>query len=210
MFRNLSKFVFGLLGLVLSLSIVSMPAISAAVDYDIVYVRAPRFGDKTNSLWPEVFHPARLDPGADLMLLHPDGSGGSSGCRRAGLGNRSVRIFRWAIMLLRLFSESPTGRIERAARQLAVSRRGYLPDRPSDSQNSKADPPGVHSEHGSRQLGRVQSGGSGGAIRPARLWHLEFGAVRPGRRQGSVRQQSKRLYSSEKLYRADLAIVRDG
>ena len=44
------------------------------VDYDIIYVRAPRFGDNINSLWPEVFHPARLDPGADLMLLHPDGS----------------------------------------------------------------------------------------------------------------------------------------
>ncbi len=44
------------------------------VDFDIVYVRQPRFGDLTNTTWPEVFHPARLDPGADLMLLHPDGS----------------------------------------------------------------------------------------------------------------------------------------
>jgi hypothetical protein len=44
------------------------------VDYDIVYVRQVRFGDNTNTLWPEVFHPARLDAGADLMLLHPDGS----------------------------------------------------------------------------------------------------------------------------------------
>ncbi len=45
-----------------------------AVDYDIVYVRQPRYGDDVNTIWPEVFHPARLDPGADLMLLHPDGS----------------------------------------------------------------------------------------------------------------------------------------
>lgn len=44
------------------------------VDYDIVYVRQPRLGDQTFTWWPEVFHPARLDPGADLMLLHPDGS----------------------------------------------------------------------------------------------------------------------------------------
>ena len=43
-------------------------------DYDIVYVRQVRFGDNQNTIWPEVFHPARLDPGADLMLLHPDGS----------------------------------------------------------------------------------------------------------------------------------------
>jgi len=45
-----------------------------AVSYDIVYVRQPRFGDNINSTWPEVFHPTRIDPGADLMLLHPDGS----------------------------------------------------------------------------------------------------------------------------------------
>ena len=43
-------------------------------DYDIVYVRQARHGDDVNTIWPEVFHPARLDPGADLMLLHPDGS----------------------------------------------------------------------------------------------------------------------------------------
>ncbi len=49
-------------------------AAAPAVPYDIVYVRQPRFGDNTNTIWPEVFHPARLDPGADLMLLHPDGS----------------------------------------------------------------------------------------------------------------------------------------
>src|SRR5262245_39748274 len=41
--------------------------------YDIVYVRAPRYGDDTNTRWPEVFDPIRMDPGADLVLLHPDG-----------------------------------------------------------------------------------------------------------------------------------------
>jgi len=46
----------------------------AAVDYDIVYVRQPRYGDDVNTIWPEIFHPARAEPGADLMLLHPDGS----------------------------------------------------------------------------------------------------------------------------------------
>lgn len=45
-----------------------------SVDYDIVYVRQPRYGDNANTTWPEVFHPAELEPGADLMLLHPDGS----------------------------------------------------------------------------------------------------------------------------------------
>lgn len=50
------------------------PTAVFAVDYDIVYVRQPRFGDNTNTTWPEVSHPASIDPGADLMLLHPDGS----------------------------------------------------------------------------------------------------------------------------------------
>jgi hypothetical protein len=57
------------------LSLLWLTALGAqVVPYDIVYVRQPRFGDNTNTTWPEVFHPARIDPGADLMLLHPDGS----------------------------------------------------------------------------------------------------------------------------------------
>ncbi|MEW6160702.1 MAG: hypothetical protein AB1813_25000 [Verrucomicrobiota bacterium] len=64
---------------------IALPPLYAAVNYDIVYVRAPRFGDDTNSLWPEVFHPAQLDPGADLVLLHPDGS--EEVLVRGGLGS---------------------------------------------------------------------------------------------------------------------------
>lgn len=53
----------------------ALPASAQApVAFDIVYVRQPRFGDLTNTTWPEVFHPAAIDPGADLVLLHPDGS----------------------------------------------------------------------------------------------------------------------------------------
>jgi len=43
-------------------------------DYDIVYVRAPRKGDNVNTRWAEIVSPVRLEPGSDLMLLHPDGS----------------------------------------------------------------------------------------------------------------------------------------
>jgi hypothetical protein len=46
---------------------------SVKYDYDIVYVRAPRRGDRGRSLWTEIAHPALMDAGADLMLLHPDG-----------------------------------------------------------------------------------------------------------------------------------------
>ena len=44
------------------------------LDYDIVYVRAPRNGDKIGTNWPEISNPVFMDPGADLMLLHPDGT----------------------------------------------------------------------------------------------------------------------------------------
>ena len=44
------------------------------VSYDIAYVRAPRADDVRQMPMPDVTNPARLAPGADLMLLHPDGT----------------------------------------------------------------------------------------------------------------------------------------
>src|SRR5436190_21004444 len=41
-------------------------------DFDIVYVRTPRKGDKARSSWTEIAHPAIMDASGDLMLLHPD------------------------------------------------------------------------------------------------------------------------------------------
>jgi hypothetical protein len=43
-------------------------------DYDIVYVRAPRHGEEKRGKWADFSDPTRMEPGADLMLLHPDGS----------------------------------------------------------------------------------------------------------------------------------------
>ena len=50
------------------------PETPTGIYYDIVYVRMPRYGDDTNTRMPEVKDPIRTEPGADLMLLHPDGS----------------------------------------------------------------------------------------------------------------------------------------
>lgn len=52
---------------------------SVKVDYDLVYVRAPRLlknpgGRDVATAWPEFGHPTRIDPGYDLMLLRPDGT----------------------------------------------------------------------------------------------------------------------------------------
>ena len=57
-----------------ALLLLATAAAVQAVDYDVLYVRQPRYGDDVNTIWPEVFHPARAEPGADLVLLHPDGS----------------------------------------------------------------------------------------------------------------------------------------
>src|SRR5690349_8019752 len=43
-------------------------------DFDIVYVRAPRKRADGIAKWAEVGDPRTMEPGADLMLLHPDGS----------------------------------------------------------------------------------------------------------------------------------------
>jgi hypothetical protein len=45
---------------------------SVKYDFDIVYVRTPR-KDGVRSWWAEVGIPYKMDPGGDLMLLHPDG-----------------------------------------------------------------------------------------------------------------------------------------
>jgi hypothetical protein len=43
-------------------------------DYDIVYVRAPRAGDEViKRFYTDFSQPVTMEPGADLMLLHPDG-----------------------------------------------------------------------------------------------------------------------------------------
>jgi hypothetical protein len=47
---------------------------SIKYDYDIVYVRAPRAGDKVHKrFFTDFSSPVTMEPGADLMLLHPDG-----------------------------------------------------------------------------------------------------------------------------------------
>jgi hypothetical protein len=42
-------------------------------DYDIVYVRGLRRTDGKEARWAEFSRPTMMEPGADLMLLHPDG-----------------------------------------------------------------------------------------------------------------------------------------
>src|SRR5215475_3826548 len=47
---------------------------ASPVNYDVVYVRAPRSGNTNYIRLPDVFYPTAMPAGSDLMLLHPDGS----------------------------------------------------------------------------------------------------------------------------------------
>src|SRR5262245_25840725 len=53
---------------------------SIRYDYDIVYVRAPRYAkdrdgnDRQAHVWPNAAEPTGLHAPTDLMILHPDGS----------------------------------------------------------------------------------------------------------------------------------------
>ncbi|HZZ73350.1 MAG TPA: hypothetical protein VFE24_13940 [Pirellulales bacterium] len=46
---------------------------SVRYDYDIIYVRAPRTAPDGKASFAEVGDPRTMEPGADLMLLHPNG-----------------------------------------------------------------------------------------------------------------------------------------
>ena len=59
---------------ILLLTISSSIAAAAPLDYDIVYVRAPRARDDTFVRLPDVYLPTAMPAGSDLMLLHPDGT----------------------------------------------------------------------------------------------------------------------------------------
>lgn len=57
-----------------------------AIDYDVIAVKAPRYGDETPTTWQEVAYPTAVEPGQDLVLIRKDGteevlvSCKSSGC----------------------------------------------------------------------------------------------------------------------------------
>jgi hypothetical protein len=63
--------------LLLALLLIAVPSTAfpaLPVSYDIVYVRAARLGNNIQVELPEVKDPIQVPPGADLMLLHPNGS----------------------------------------------------------------------------------------------------------------------------------------
>ncbi len=71
--HRLSFFSFMILSLMAE-SVIAQTPLPPEITYDIVYVRAPRFGDDVITKIPEIKDPIRVEAGTDLMLLHPNGT----------------------------------------------------------------------------------------------------------------------------------------
>ena len=65
--RNRSFF----LSVLILLGVIFDACANSNVDYPIVYVRAPRYGENGFTKWPEVFNPVQMEPGADLNVALP-------------------------------------------------------------------------------------------------------------------------------------------
>ena len=148
----------------------------AAVDYDIVYVRQPRFGDNTNTTWPEVAHPAQHRSRRRPHAAASRRQRGGAGRRRRRRGHRSVRLLRRAVGLLQLLlRRPPAGATTRsAACPTAAPTSSASTSRPA--QIAAAHLRRVHAQHRRRPLRRVEPGQS----RPAGYDYLGYGILNLG------------------------------
>jgi hypothetical protein len=64
----------GLIALLVAVFLFEVRMARAAVDYDILYLRAPHRAAAGASDWPEVIDPLKIPPGTELVLRRPDGS----------------------------------------------------------------------------------------------------------------------------------------
>ncbi|MGL4231728.1 MAG: hypothetical protein ACRCWJ_10220, partial [Casimicrobium sp.] len=72
--RLLRHRIWVLLSILVATLFLDLRVAVAALNYDIVYLRAPRKGDATLTDWPEVFNPVKMEPGTHLMRLKANGT----------------------------------------------------------------------------------------------------------------------------------------
>ncbi len=178
-------------------------------DYDIVYVRAPRFvkgndgKERPAEVWPGTGHPFNLCTATDLMLLHPDGSEEVLVAGGKGAIADPYVSFDAAMGLLHLLPRPQPQRPEQ------LWRRRHLQGPRQDAQDRPADAAAIHAEHGRGRLVRGLSnpGERQSPPQPARLQHATLPAAgRPGR----LRQQPRRLQDAARLDARGAAAVRHG
>ena len=112
-------------------------------DYDIVYVRAPRKGDAVGTNWTEISNPVIMDAGADLMLLHPDGSEEVLVTGGDGSVTDPFVSFDGEWVYYSLFHDLKAHRSRRAPPPAADIYKIHV----KTQQDRPADAPGVHAEH---------------------------------------------------------------
>ncbi len=121
---------------------------SVKLDYDIVYVRAPRKGDAIGTNWAEISNPVFMDPGADLMLLHPDGT--EEVLVRGGAGSVTDPMvsFDGQSVYYSLFHDMKDASISQGPTGGADIYKIHVPTR----KIVRLDPPAIHAQHRGRQL----------------------------------------------------------
>ena len=177
-----------------------IPVPTVQLPYDIVYVRQPRFGDHQNTTWPEVAHPARIDPGADLMLLHPDGSEELLVAGGVGAVTDPVRLVRRPVGLLHAIPR-------RAARRPTTASAACRTPAPTSSasictpRHRAAHLRRVHAQHRRRPLRRDPTQSTRRHTRYDRLGYgiLNLGPLPAAGRQHRLHQQPQRLRAAHGL-----------
>ena len=151
---------------------------SVKYDYDIVYVRAPRKDADGRSRWAEVGDPRTMEPGADLMLLHPDGK------EEVLVAVEGQRVDRRPVRLLR----RPVGLLRQVPRRQEPQGLGHLQGPRADAEGRPAHAAGLHAQH---RGGRLVEDAA------ARLGRLQPRAVPAARRQAGLRQRPQRLQGDQ-------------
>ena len=187
-----------------ALAVVLLAEPAHGVSYDIVYVRQPRYGDNTNTTWPEVAHPAaaraRCRPHAAASRRHarkcwlPGGVG--------AVTDPFVSFDAQWVYYSFFYDVRPQG--DNNQRGLPYRRRRHLPHQSRDPPDPAADLRRVHAQHRRRTLRRIQSGQS---RRPG-FDYLGYGILNlgpgaAGRRQDCLHQQPQRLRAAARSDQSD-------
>ena len=101
----------------------------------------PRHGEEKRTKWADFSDPTRMEPGADLMLLHPDGSGRAPRQRQGRLRHGPVRLLRRRVGLLREIHRPEAHRL------------GYSSHPRQKQEDRQADGPDLHAEPGRGTVG---------------------------------------------------------
>ena len=161
----------------------------------------------TSASAPTSRTPVTLEPGADLMLLHPDGTRGGAGRGRRRLRHRPGRLLRRRVGLLHALPQPA-----RTHSQWSPPRQGadIYKIHVKTRQDRPADQPGVHARTPARPTGRRTTARREPGKIALRVRRLQPGPVPAARRPARLHQQPRRLPPGQGLPGRRPAAVRHG